>query len=855
MKNDKIIMNRFLFIWSLFLAFNLNLSGQMINPVKWEWRSEKISDNEYNLIFTAHIEKTWAVYSQFIQEGGPIPTSFNFDEGSHYELLGEAKESGKLKESFDKVFEMNIAKFYDKGIFTQKVKVNDSSVPITGYLTFMTCDDTRCLPPTDEDFSFDLKKSAQETGSAEKIPAAEKKSKVSTQVEIKTYELEPTGNNENRSAQIEKPVSWQFSVERISDEEAVLVYKASLRRGWSIYSMYTEENGPIPTTINFDNAEGIEATPNPEESGKKKSGKDPLFDGVNVIKFLSDEAYEIRQKIKILDAAKPLNGYLDYMSCDDSKCINLQQDFGFDLVKMEYVPYTPDLENSGISAGEITEEDNNPVTKHNFDKELENSTCEDKEPPEEKSSSWWWIFLLGFGGGLIAILTPCVFPMIPLTVSYFTKSSTTRAKGIRNAIYYGLSIIIIYLILGLMITGIFGADALNLLSTNAWFNIGFAILFIVFAISFFGYFEITLPSSWANRSDKMAERSGLIGIFFMAFTLTLVSFSCTGPIIGTLLVETATGGGPTILGSIPVGPLFGMLGFSVALALPFALFAMFPSWLNSMPKSGSWMNTVKVTLGFIEIALALKFLSIADLTMNWKFLPYELFVGLWVLIALAMALYYFGKLRFKMDPPVKKLTTSRWIGGGLMLIVAAYLASGFMVSERSNTFITPNLLSGLAPPAGHSYILPKHCPLNIDCFHDYDEGLAYAKEKNKPILLDFTGYGCVNCRRMEDNVWSENDINKIITEEYVLISLYVDDRKPLDEPFLSTFSGKKMRTVGNKWADFQAIHFGRNSQPFYVLSSPEGKVLNQPVAYTPDKEEYKAFLECGLERFHEMKAE
>jgi len=280
---------------------------------------------------------------------------------------------------------------------------------------------------------------------------------------------------------------------------------------------------------------------------------------------------------------------------------------------------------------------------------------------------------------------------------------------------------------------------------------------------------------------------------------------------------------------------------------------MFPSWLNSMPKSGSWMNIVKVTLGFIEIALALKFLSIADLTMNWKFMPYELFVGLWVIIAIAMALYYLGKLRFKMDPPVKKITTGRWAGGVFMLLIAAYIASGFMVNKQSNTFITPNLLSGLAPPAGHSYILPKHCPLNIDCFHDYDEGLKYAQEQNKPILIDFTGYGCVNCRRMEDNVWSENDINDIITNDYVLISLYVDDRKPLEESFISSFSGKKMRTVGNKWADFQAIHFGRNSQPYYVLSSPEGKILNRPVAYTPDKAEYKAFLECGLERFEALK--
>ena len=835
-----------------FIFTSLWINAQVLQPVKWSWKSEQINDTEYNLIFQADIETTWAVYSQFIQEGGPIPTSFNFDPGDHYELIGKAEESGNLKQSFDKVFEMDIAKFYDKGIFTQKVKVKDKSKAITGYLTFMTCDDTRCLPPTDEDYSFEFK-SEQPTPESKE----EKQQKVETDLNESglgnpAFEvIEEEENNQNPGNQLDKPVTWEFSVEKITDSEYELIYTADLKKGWSIYSIYTEENGPIPTTVNFDHSEGIEVVGDAKESGKRKEGLDPMFDNVNVIKFLSDKPYEIRQQIKVLDATKALNGYLDYMSCDETKCINLQQDFGFDLVNMKSVEYIPVLDGDIDTEDESVDE--NPVTKHSFDKELENSSCDNTEQKEEKNTSWWMIFLLGFLGGLVAILTPCVFPMIPLTVSYFTKSSTTRARGIRNAIYYGLSIIIIYLILGLLITGIFGADALNLLSTNAWFNIGFAVLFIIFAISFFGYFEITLPSSWANRSDKMAERSGLIGIFFMAFTLTLVSFSCTGPIIGTLLVETATGGGATILGTIPVGPLFGMLGFSVALALPFALFAMFPSWLNSMPKSGSWMNIVKVTLGFIEIALALKFLSIADLTMNWKFMPYELFVGLWVIIAVAMGLYYLGKLRFKLDPPVKKISRGRWIGAIVMFAVAIYFASGFMVSKKSNTFITPNLLSGLAPPAGHSYILPKHCPLNIDCYHDYDEGLAVAKRENKPILLDFTGYGCVNCRRMEDNVWSEKDINDIITGEYVLISLYVDDRKPLEEPFISSFSGKKMRTVGNKWADFQAIHFGRNSQPFYVLVSPEGKVLNRPVAYTPDKDEYKAFLECGLERFEELK--
>lgn len=839
-------MRKLLFLLStLWLVFSLQ--AQVLKPVKWSWQVEKLNNNEYNLIFKAKIDKTWAIYSQFVDDGGPIPTGFTFDEGAHFKLLGKTAEGGHLKKGFDKVFEMEVAKFYDEAVFTQKVKIIDPSKPITGFLTFMTCDDTRCLPPTDEDFSFDF----PNTTGLGASDSPKKTRDLSGNGSVGTGALNTGLSMDSPMGQdgMEKPVIWSFEVEKVNDTEYLLKYTANIEKGWSVYSMYTEDNGPLPTAIHFDNAEGIEPVGKATESGKKKSGKDPMFDNVMVTKFTSDQTYTITQKIKVTDPAKPLNGYIEYMACDDSKCVNLQQDFGFDLVNLKPVEYKPQGAQTEIAqSGE-----SNPVTKHSFDRTDENSSCDGTEAPKEKNTNWLWIFLLGFGGGLIAILTPCVFPMIPLTVSYFTKSSTTRAKGIKNALYYGLSIIVIYLVLGLLITGIFGADALNLLSTNAWFNIGFAILFIIFAISFFGYFEITLPSSWANKSDKLAENSGLIGIFFMAFTLTLVSFSCTGPIIGTLLVETATGDGPRLFGTIPAGPLFGMLGFSIALALPFALFAMFPSWLNSLPKSGGWMNLVKVSLGFIEIALALKFLSIADLTMNWKFMPYELFVGLWVIIAFAMALYYFGKLRFKMDGPVQKLSKARWILGTFMLIVGFYIASGFMVNKTSNTFITPNLLSGLAPPAGHSYILPKHCPLNIDCFHDYDEGLAYAKEQNKPILLDFTGYGCVNCRRMEDNVWSKPEINSLITDKFVLISLYVDDRKPLEEEYTSTFSGKKMRTVGNKWADFQAIHFNTNAQPHYVLVAPDGKVLNKPVAYTPDVEEYKAFLECGLERFEAWK--
>ncbi|MGE5357343.1 MAG: protein-disulfide reductase DsbD family protein [Deltaproteobacteria bacterium] len=848
-------MKRISFYFSLVLLFASNVvNGQILNPVKWSWKAEKINDTEYNLIFHANIDKTWSVYSQFIGEDGPVPTSINFTEGSHFKLIGKATESKNGETKFDKVFEMKIKKFHTYADFTQRIKILNKDKAIEGYVTYMTCDDTRCLPPTDVDFSFDPATWSSTsgntgTGSSKKKITDLSEAQNGSEQSLSSDQLSTgTGRGQKKIAMQDgnDPVKWNIELEKLNPNEFNLRFIANISKGWNVYSIYTEDNGPVPTSLTFEAKDGIELSGKPFEKGQLKEGMDKLF-GVNVMKFYPDQPYIIEQKIKVTDNTKPVKGLISYQACDDEKCILLEQGFAFDLVNEKVIDYATGTSPSASSGGL------NPVTKHKFDKELLNTECGGiNTVPEEKTRNWWLIFIAGFIGGLLAFLTPCVFPMVPLTVSFFTKRSGTRAKGIRNAIYYGVSIIVIYLLLGLVITALFGADALNQLSTNAWFNIGFAVLFIVFGISFFGFFEITLPSSWANKSDSMAGKGGLLGIFFMAFTLALVSFSCTGPIIGTLLVETATGGGPTLFGTIPIGPLVGMFGFSLALALPFALFALFPAWLNSMPKSGSWMNVIKVTLGFIEIALALKFISIADLTMNWKIMPYELFVGLWVLIAAAMAAYYFGYLRFPLDPPKQKISVARKIFGTLMIILMLYLASGFRTSKISETFITPNLLSGLAPPAGHSYIFPKHCPLNINCFHDYDEGLEYAKKVNKPILLDFTGYGCVNCRRMEDNVWSKDEVFKLINDEYVLISLYVDDRKKLDETYISTFSNKEIKEVGKKWADFQAIHFDTNSQPYYVLTSPEGKILTKPVAYTPDVEQYRQFLQCGIDKFKEL---
>jgi thiol:disulfide interchange protein len=820
----------------LFLALftGAAATAQILEPVKWETEYRAISDTEFDLIFKAKMDPNWAIYSQFLKgDDGPIPTSFEFEAGPHYQLTGQCKESGNRIEGYDAVFEMNVVKFKKHAEFTQRVKVSDLSKPIMGYFTYMTCDDERCLPPTDVDFSFSLKapaKQQQQTAPIEEAPA-------------KTEEPAPTPAPSTAASGLLDPVKWSFSFEKVNDPEYDLIFTAQMQPGWNVYSQHTSPDGPVPTAFYFEEGKHFARVGEVQESGNKKEGPDPLFGGIVVSKFTGDQVV-FTQRVKWLNPDVPITGSLEFMCCDDEQCLPPKDvPFFFDITGMLAPPeeLIPQAGNYNLA--------NTPVD-FTFDYAWAGENClDEKQAPAEDMSSFWLIFILGFGGGLLALLTPCVFPMVPLTVSFFTKSSSNRQKGIKNALWYGVSIIVIYVFLGLAITAAFGADALNLLSTNAWFNIFFAILFIVFGISFFGYFEITLPSSWANSSDRLSDKGGLIGIFFMAFTLSLVSFSCTGPIIGTLLVETATGGGPTILGRIPVGPLVGMFGFSLALALPFALFAAFPGWLNSMPKSGGWMNGVKVTLGFVEIALALKFLSIADLTMGWKFMPYEAFVGLWVLIALALVFYYLGYLRFPHDGPRKPLTLGR---GALVAVSAAltiYLLTGFRYSEQTNAFVTPNLLSGLAPPAGHSYIFPNTCPLNINCFKDFEKGVAYAKQSGKPILLDFTGHGCVNCRRMEDNVWGRDGVFELINDQYVLISLYVDAREKLEEPYESPMSGRMMRTIGNKWADFQAIHFNRNSQPYYVLLSPDLKVLNEPQAYTPDVDEYKAFLECGLARY------
>ena len=491
---------------------------------------------------------------------------------------------------------------------------------------------------------------------------------------------------------------------------------------------------------------------------------------------------------------------------------------------------------------------------------LEKSTKNNSSSTNSKTRGLWAIFFIAFLSGFAALLTPCVFPMIPLTVSFFTKQSKNRAVGIKNAIMYGVFIIVIYVLLGSVIVGLFGADSLNALSTNVWFNIIFFLLLVVFAISFLGAFEITLPQSWSNKVDSQADRGGIIGIFFMALALAIVSFSCTGPIVGTLLVESASKGG--------LAPIVGMLGFSIAIALPFALFAMFPGWMNSLPKSGGWLNTVKVFLGFLELALALKFLSNADLVLQLHWLEREVFLAIWIAVFGTLALYLFGKIKLPHDGNEHHISVGRLSLGLLVLAFTIYLIPGIWGAPLK-------MISGFPPPMNYSEapygvgftklgtvngaddkdFMPAGAelgPHDILAFNNYDEGLAYAKKVNKPVLIDFTGYACVNCRKMEERVWANPHILEILNKEIILVSLYVDDKRllPESEQYTSETTGKRIKSIGNKWSDFQIKEYQANAQPYYVLIDLEEEELNTPIGYTPDIEEYKKWLIDGVTRFN-----
>lgn len=665
------------------------------------------------------------------------------------------------------------------------------------------------------------------------------------------------------NAQIYSPIKWKTSVQKVSDTEYELQAQALIENGWHLYSQNVADGGPLPTHFNFTKSPDFELFGDVKEE-KGKIINDPVFK--MSIKFFEKET-TFRQRIKI-NNNKPfkIKTEVEFMACNDENCLPPS----YDELEFNINPIAKSTPSKDIAANVVTEivkEDslkvveevavsNLPIKKNISPIKKQQKT----KPNKQDLNSLGTIFILSFLSGFAALLTPCVFPMIPMTVSFFTKQSKTKSQGIKKAFFYGIFIITIYIFLGAVVTWAFGADSLNALSTNVWFNLIFFLLLLFFAFSFLGAFEIMLPNSLANKVDNQADKGGIIGILFMALALAIVSFSCTGPIVGTLLVEAASRGG--------IAPFVGMFGFSLALALPFTLFAAFPGWLNSLPKSGGWLNAVKVVLGFLELALAFKFLSNADLVLQLHWFQRETFLAIWIAVFGALAFYLFGKIQLPHDSPVAHISVGRLSMGLLVLSFTIYMIPGLWGAPL-------NLISAFPPPLDYSespygvgsssnnsesshltaelpdgaHLLAPH---DIMAFNDYDKGLAYAKKVGKPVMLDFTGWACVNCRKMEQNVWTEPAIMNILKNNVVLISLYVDDKRTLtaEEIVDSKLNpGKKIKYIGQKWSEMQTLRYQSNSQPYYVLMDHNEKTLLEPVGYTAASVDYKSWLDEGLSKF------
>jgi thiol:disulfide interchange protein DsbD len=769
-------------------------------PVAWETSVVKVSDTEYDLVFNATILDKWHLYSQYNPEDASLPLEISaIDNNAGFKLVGKATESKTYKE-FSDVWEKEEIFFKNKATLTQRIQLTNKDITrIQLNLSAQVCKEV-CIPIS-EDFSFSL--------------GDEKQGQTST----------PLSKN--------NPAAFETSVVKVSDTEYDLIFNVKILKDWNLYSQYNPEDASLPIVISKEeNSSGFQLIGKAKESKTYKKYEE-TWEKEEI--FFKNEA-TLSQRIRLTDKnITTITLHFFGQVCDTKTkvCLQIGDNYTFALDGKSQVKETIDLD------------DKSKKLSAQLKLNLKNKELLKTNAVSAKNNSLLSIFLLGFFGGLLALLTPCVFPMIPLTVSFFTKQSKNKSKGISNAILYGFFIVLIYVLLSLPFHFLDGLDPeiLNTISTNVWLNVFFFAILVFFAFSFFGYYEITLPSSWGNKMDSASSIGGLIGIFFMALTLAIVSFSCTGPILGSLLAGSLTSEG----GAIQLTA--GMSGFGLALALPFALFALFPSWLNSLPKSGGWLNTTKVVLGFLELAFAFKFLSNADLVAHWGLLKREVFIALWIIIFLGLALYLFKKIKFPHDGPDKKLSLPRISSGILVLSFVIYLIPGTLKTPWWNL----SLLSGFPPPQFYSiYEQESDCPLGLDCYKDFETGLAAAKAANKPILLDFTGWACVNCRKMEENVWSEHDIYTLIKDNYILISLYVDDRKELPKEQQFEFlknNGKlkRIRTIGDKWATFQTINFQTNSQPYYVLMNTDLEILAPEKEYT-DRNDYYDWLKKGIKK-------
>ncbi|PSL50067.1 thiol:disulfide interchange protein DsbD [Chitinophaga niastensis] len=648
----------------------------------------------------------------------------------------------------------------------------------------------------------------------------------------------------NAQEQSPKPVKWQFSAEKKNDQEYVLHLKGTVEKGWLLFSTTMGNDDPNTRVVLDSVAASVAGISAIKEAGKLNTRKEPLFDNLEIKYF--ENTVDLETTVKFTGAVPNVfKGSVNYMALKGDEAVGPEE---------EAFKFTKDASGNltNVAAGLKESADNAQTLKRTaIDLQHPVKACGGTGQEGGGKKSLWGLFILGMLGGFIALFTPCVFPMIPLTVSFFTKQSQDKKKGVMNAIIYGFFIFLIYVLLSLPFHFLdsLNPEILNNISTNIWLNLTFFVIFIVFAISFFGYFEISMPSSLANKVDAKSSVGGLVGIFFMALTLALVSFSCTGPILGSLLAGSLSTDGGAIQLSV------GMGGFGFALALPFALFALFPGWLNSLPKSGGWLTSVKVVLGFLELAMAIKFLSNADLVKHWGILKREVFFAIWIIIGVCIVLYLFGKIRFPHDSPIKKLSKGRITLALVFLAFTIYLVPGVTNTKYANR----SLISGFPPPLSYSiYGEDAAKGVEANVVNDYEKALKLAKEQNKPILLDFTGWACVNCRKMEENVWPNDEVKVLIQKDYILVSLYVDDRKllPEDQQFLFTTSNghkKEIKTIGDKFATMQTENFTNNSQPFYVLISPDEKLLTHPVGYTPDAKAYADWLKCGLEAFKSAK--
>ncbi|MDR0756671.1 MAG: thioredoxin family protein [Tannerella sp.] len=676
-------------------------------------------------------------------------------------------------------------------------------------------------------------------------------------------------------SQIFTPVKWDIGLVDSESAEKEITFTATVDPGWHVYDMNLPKGGPISTGIAYERRQGVELIGEPKSSVAPTAVYDDMFD--MELRWYSGKVV-FTQKIKVTDPKSfALRGEVEFMACNDETCLppdRVSFSFGKNDVKKTRLdapaeeavgdapPPDPEEVDSAETVRDSVETDIVATKPHTpaagttativqdvlttqpelWTPVIEELRAFDREniASTGATTSWWLVFLAGFAGGFIALLTPCVWPMIPMTVSFFLKRNKQRRKAIREAFVYGLSIIVIYLAMGLMITVVFGASALNSLSTNAFFNIVFFLLLVLFAVSFFGAFELVLPSSWTNRMDAKADTtSGILSIFFMAFTLALVSFSCTGPIIGTLLVEAASGGSVA-------GPAVGMAGFALALAIPFAFFAVFPNLLQNMPKSGSWLNSVKVVLGFLELALALKFLSVADLAYGWRILDREVFLVLWIVIFALLGCYLLGKIRFRHDSELQHVSVMRLFMAIISFAFSIYMLPGLWGAPLK-------AISAFAPPLNtQDFNLYENAVHSV--FNDYEEGMAYAKKIKRPVLIDFSGFGCVNCRKMEASVWTDPQVKRLLEEQYILITLMVDDKSKLPVPIVVVEGGKKrtLKSVGEKWSYLQRVKFGANAQPFYVILNNEGKLLAPPYAYDEDVEKYVRFLSDGLKNYQQQ---